>query len=292
MTIQQLLIFREVCRSGSLSRAAKKLFISQQGLSSAISRLEKEYSCRLLIRSAKGVVPTEEGRFLLSQSEVILKANDDCARYFASHRPVQQLRIASTFGALPEFAEAALNRFAVQNPGVKLEISEFPDVMCDDAVESGRADAGFSVWPVDEDKFRAVKLFSSRMCLLVNSGHCFSGRESLSVAELDRRDMVIPNNSFKPPRRFLEFCAEQGAEPNIRRRVGEIFTIHRLVLTHPGYIGLTVESVVQSDPNPNLIPLPFADFRLEWTVCLIRRKEETAPLLERLEKSLTAETLP
>ena len=86
MTIQQLVLFREACRCGSFSKAAEKLFISQQGLSAAISRLEEEFSCRLLLRSSRGVQPTEDGRFLLSQAETILKANDHtaCTRKMSS----------------------------------------------------------------------------------------------------------------------------------------------------------------------------------------------------------------
>ena len=292
MTIQQLVLFREACRCGSFSKAAEKLFISQQGLSAAISRLEEEFSCRLLLRSSRGVQPTEDGRFLLSQAETILKANDDCIRYFGARTPNRVLRIASTFGALPEFAEAALNRFTEENPDIRLEIAEFPDKMCDNAVQSGWADAGFSVWPVDPEVFDAVQLFTSRMCLLVNREHPFARKESVSVAELNGQSMVIPNSGFKPPARFLERCGEAGVEPNIRRRVGEIFTVHRLVLTHPDYIGLTVESVVRSDENPNLVQLPFADFQLDWTVCLIRRKGDTGEAAELLKNSLMAKKLP
>ena len=287
MTIQQLAFFREACRCGSFSKAAAKLFISQQGLSAAISRLEEEFSSKLLDRSSRGVQPTEEGRFLLTQAEIILKADDACKQYFNAKKPCQVLRIASTFGALPEFGEAALNRFSEENPGIRLEIAEFPDKMCDNAVQSGWADAGFSVWPVDTETFDAVRLFTSSMCLLVNRRHPFARKGSVSVTELNGQSMVIPNNSFKPPLLFLERCREVGIEPNIRRRVGEIFTVHRLVLTHPDYIGLTVESVVRSDENPNLVLVPFADFRLDWTVCLIRRKKDACEAAKRLEKSLT-----
>ena len=290
MTIQQLLYFDEACRSGSFSKAASKLFISQQGLSTAISSLEKELGCPLLLRGPKGVTPTDAGRFLLDQAHIILAANTACAEYFAARRPQQVLRLASTFGALPEFADAALNRFAEQNPGIRLEISEYTDKLCDSAVEIGSADAGLSVLPVDGQLFSSVKLFSSRMCLLVNRSHPLAEKDAIPISDLDGMKMVIPNDSFKPPSVFLEHCAAQGVRPDIRRRVGEIFTVHRLVLSHPTYVGLSVESVVRSDSNPDLVMLSFADFKLDWQICLIRRKGESNETADLLEKSLLADT--
>ena len=290
MTIQQLLYFDESCRSGSFSKAASKLFISQQGLSTAVSSLEKELGCQLLLRGPKGVTPTEAGRFLLDQARIILAANTACTEYFAARQPQQVLRLASTFGALPEFADAALNRFTERNPGIRLEITEYTDKLCDNAVESGTADAGLSVLPVDGQLFSSVKLFSSRMCLLVNRSHPLAEKDAIPISDLDGMKMVIPNDSFKPPAVFLAQCAAQGVRPDIRRRVGEIFTVHRLVLSHPNYVGLSVESVIQSDSSPDLVHLPFADFRLDWEVCFIRRKGARSTAVDLLEKSLLADT--
>ena len=291
MTIQQLMFFEEVCRSGSFSKAAGRLFISQQGLSSAIANLEKELSCPLFVRGARGVTPTEEGEYLLTKTQIILDANRDCMRYFAARRPTQVLRVASVFGALPEFAEASLSRFADENPNSRLEITEYPDKLCDNAVENGTADVGLSVLPVDPEIFSSVKLFSSKMCLLVNCSHPLAQKDAVSIDELDKTKMVIPDDSFKTPAVFLRDCRERGVAPDIRRRVGEIFTVHRLVLSHPGYVGLSVESVIQTDNNPNLVLLPFSDYSLDWVVCLIRKKGETNAAIELLEKSLMTDMM-
>ena len=290
MTIQQLMFFEEACRSGSLSRAAGKLFISQQGLSAAISSLEKELGCPLLTRTPRGVTPTEDGRFLLRQADVILEADRACTSYFAAHRPVQVLRVGCAFGALSEFADTALSRFTEQNPSIRLEITEYTDILCDDAVRSGTADVGLSILPVDTGRFSAVRLFSSKMCLLVHRTHPLAEKEAIPLAALDGVKMVIPDGSFKSPAVFLDHCAALGVQPDIRRRVGEIFTVHRLVLSHPTYVGLSVASVIQSDSNPELVLLPFSDYAQDWVVCLIRRKDETNEAAEALEKSLLADT--
>ena len=51
MNFQNMEYFLAVCESGSITRAAEKLSITQQALSNAISRLENELGCRLFDRS-------------------------------------------------------------------------------------------------------------------------------------------------------------------------------------------------------------------------------------------------
>lgn len=58
MEINQIRYYIEVCNVGSMSKAAEKLHMSQQGLSLAIRRLEAELGCDLFYRKSSGLVLT------------------------------------------------------------------------------------------------------------------------------------------------------------------------------------------------------------------------------------------
>ena len=58
MTFQQLQYLLEVSRTGSISGAAKNLFLAQSSVSASISNLEEELGFPIFIRSKKGVIPT------------------------------------------------------------------------------------------------------------------------------------------------------------------------------------------------------------------------------------------
>jgi len=61
MTLQQLNYVITISESGSINRAAEKLYVSQPSLTSAIKELEKELGIVLFNRSARGVTLTAEG---------------------------------------------------------------------------------------------------------------------------------------------------------------------------------------------------------------------------------------
>lgn len=79
MDFRQLKYFVQIVESGSLAKASRQLFIAQPALSQQIAKLEAEVGKPLLIRTAKGVTPTESGtalhhhaRFMLRQLEQAL----------------------------------------------------------------------------------------------------------------------------------------------------------------------------------------------------------------------------
>ena len=69
MDTKQLKYFIAVCQSRSITNAAESIFISQQALSASIAKLEKELQTTLFVRSAKGVEPTKDGLYLLSEAK-------------------------------------------------------------------------------------------------------------------------------------------------------------------------------------------------------------------------------
>lgn len=71
MTIQQLQYVLEVKRAGSITKAAKNLFVTQSSVSCAIAALEKELGIHIFQRSWQGVIPTDDGRRVLEHAQSI-----------------------------------------------------------------------------------------------------------------------------------------------------------------------------------------------------------------------------
>lgn len=68
MTIQQLEYILEVNRAGSMSRAAKNLFVSHSSVSNSVAALEEELGFPIFERNYQGVVPTARGHEVLEHA--------------------------------------------------------------------------------------------------------------------------------------------------------------------------------------------------------------------------------
>lgn len=76
MDLRQLKYFVQIVDSGSLAKASRQLFIAQPALSQHIAKMEAEVGRPLLIRTAKGVTPTENGAALHHHARFMLRQLD------------------------------------------------------------------------------------------------------------------------------------------------------------------------------------------------------------------------
>ena len=72
MTYKQLQYVVTVAEEGNITSAAKKLFIAQPSLTSAIRELENEYGITIFMRSNKGIKLTSEGEEFLGYARQVL----------------------------------------------------------------------------------------------------------------------------------------------------------------------------------------------------------------------------
>ena len=86
MQIDALRYFIELARVGSFYRAAKNVFISQQGLNKAISSLESELGVKLVERESRGVRLTSSGEVFLEHAKALLAEYSDTLKdLYAEH---------------------------------------------------------------------------------------------------------------------------------------------------------------------------------------------------------------
>ncbi len=96
MTLKQLRYVVTVADTGNITEAAKKLFIAQPSLTSAIHELENEYSISIFLRSNKGIEITPEGdEFLGYARQVLAQTNLIEERYTGSSVGRQRFCVSS-----------------------------------------------------------------------------------------------------------------------------------------------------------------------------------------------------
>src|ERR1700741_4274846 len=77
LNLHLLRLFTTVVRTGSFSRAAAALHISQPSISKGVRDFELQLGCRLLDRTPRGVTPTREGLALLRHADTLFAAERD-----------------------------------------------------------------------------------------------------------------------------------------------------------------------------------------------------------------------
>ena len=142
MELSELRYFLEIAASGSLTRAAARLSISQPTLSRQMNRLEAEMGTNLFYRHGRGVALTDAGQRLMDVTGPALQQLD------AVKGELQSLRLDEvgevTLGTPPSIAATVgadlTTAFAATHPMAHLRMRESFSGVLLEWIETGRLD--------------------------------------------------------------------------------------------------------------------------------------------------------
>ncbi len=96
MTLQQLKYIVKAVECGSISEAAKQLFIAQPSLSNAIKEIEAELGIEIFSRSAKGIALSVDGAEFLSYARQVVEQAELLEQRYKDKKPSRRLCSIST----------------------------------------------------------------------------------------------------------------------------------------------------------------------------------------------------
>ena len=95
MKLQQLRYIVEVASCGSVTEAARRLFVSQPSVTAAVRDLEREMGITVFDRTSKGMVTTTEGQTFLGYARQVLEQADLLEeRYKRDTEPVPRFAVS------------------------------------------------------------------------------------------------------------------------------------------------------------------------------------------------------
>ena len=96
MTLQQLKYIIKIVECGSITEAARQLYITQPSLSTAVKELEEELGIEIFYRTNKGVSLTTDGSEFLSYARQIIEQTELLEQRYMGKKPSKKLCSIST----------------------------------------------------------------------------------------------------------------------------------------------------------------------------------------------------
>lgn len=155
-------IFCEVARRGSISAAARHLYVTQPAVSVGIMQLENELGVKLFFRNSKGIRLTQEGETLygyVSTALGYLESGEDKLRDM-NNLDGGVLRIGASDMTLKFYLLDYLESFNRNYPKVRLTVSNNPTPKCIEELKNGAIDFCVVTEPITNDpeiEYRSVK---------------------------------------------------------------------------------------------------------------------------------------
>ncbi|MDP5292077.1 LysR family transcriptional regulator [Oceanimonas sp. CHS3-5] len=254
LNFHHLHYFWTVAKEGHLTRAAKKLNVSQSALSSQIRQLEEQLGQALFLRQGRTLTLTEAGHLVLEYAESIFSLGSELLSVMESgeHQRVQQLRIGAVATLSRNFQENFL-RPTFGQPDVRLVItsSNLDDLL--GQLKMHKLDLILSNRPVVSDSatpWRCKLLAQQRVCLV---GPTQAGFEQLSFPrDLEQVNVLLPGPDSDIRTQFDIYCEEHGVSISPYAEVDDMAML-RLLARDAGGIAVVPEVVVQDEIQSGML---------------------------------------
>jgi LysR family nitrogen assimilation transcriptional regulator len=288
--IRQIEYFVQVAQTGSFSRAADLLGVTQPALSRQVRALEVELRETLLLRNGRGVALTEPGRQLLARGREILQQVQDARQELGALRgePVGQIVIGLPPSLARRVTVQLIERFQAEMPRARPAVVEGFSSHIGEWLAAGRVDLGLVYNPEPNPQLEQEPVLEETLCLVGAPG-ALPGAQ-VSLAEVAGLPLVMPQwgHSF---RRLMETQAMlAGLKLRIAWEVSSVPTILDMVRRGHGYAALTGSAVAAGAAPGELGLATIVEPRISSILCMAwsaqRRRDalhlRTAAMLKEL----------
>lgn len=238
--------FVEIAHCLNFSHAARKLHISQPGLSQQMTALEKELGHPLLIRSTRHVTLTEEGEYLYRN---LLPSFENIDRTLADLReqgsvPQSIIRIAAIPSAASSIVPRLIKQLKEKQPSIEFFLKETTSGQSTELVHNSEYHLAFIRTPIDLKQslpkpLQWMEFAKEPLQIAVSSGHWAADHSEIHLSELKNETFLHYDPKSSPSLYYLleHACLNAGFMPKTIGAGPEILTRANLIASG---IGITL----------------------------------------------------
>lgn len=258
LNFRQLEAFHAVMISGSASRAAELLQVSQPAVSRALADLEHEVGFALFDRVRGRLVPTPEGQLLFADVGANFAGLDRLRSSAARIRDFGSgtIRIASLAALGSTRVPRAIRRFRDAHPGIAITLHIASSAAVRELVASGQFGIGLAADEVDLSGVDHRVFGSFRAVCVLPPGHALAKRPVVRPEDLNGIPFVALAPEDRARARMDRAFDDAGVRPDIVVETPNSATVCALALEGVG-IGLVNPVAADGFAERGLLFRPF-----------------------------------
>lgn len=190
--------FLQAVQCGSVRLAAERLHVAPSAISRQIAQLEHEIGTTLLIRTRRGVVPTEQGRLVALYGQRVGRGAERLRSALDDLGDVRRGRvsIATVEGMLDRLLPAALATFRDAHPGVTVAVQVAGTHEVAEAVLREAVEIGIALDTPRREEVRICHTWAQPLYAVVHPDHPLAKRSGVSVGEALDHPHILPDSTF------------------------------------------------------------------------------------------------
>jgi DNA-binding transcriptional LysR family regulator len=263
----QLLLYRDIVQTRSISRGAVMNGVTQSAASQALQELERQLDVRLLDRSRRPLEVLAAGRLFYDFARDVLRRQQDFTAALDEMKGSEggMVRIAAIYSVGISEMSKLEQEFYRRLPTAQLEVNYLRPEKVYQAVAEERVDIGLVSYPEPTREITALPWREEMMVVACSPTHAFAGRECMNPSELEGSDFIGFDEDLPISRDIERFLREHSVRVRISSRFDNIQSMKEALRLGSG-VSILPEPMLHSEVQ-------------EGRLCAIRLEE---PLIRPL----------
>ena len=277
ITFRQLEIFIAVAETQQVTRASKKLILTQSAVSMALGELENQLGGPLFDRHGRSLLLNDRGRYLLPLAKEILHQVANIETRLTEQQDtvagVLEIVASSTIGnyVLPYLIGA----FMQLHPEAHINMLVVNTMTAEKLVASGQADLGFVEGDINVESLVATSWFEDELGIIVNSTHKLAGRSTFRVPDdLKETSWVIREEGSGTAEIFTKKLGRYASLLKVVTKTGHTEAIKKAVESGVGAACLSMLTVCRETEEGWLKMLPIEGIDMSRQLWIIQHKDK------------------
>jgi LysR family nitrogen assimilation transcriptional regulator len=298
MDIRQLRCFLATVEEGSLSAAALRLQLAQPSLSQHVAKLEEQLGVQLLVRTSRGVTPTECGETLANHARAILEAlalaEQDVRHFAGDPRGLVTIGLPSSLSMILSVPLAETVRH--DYPKISLRLVEAMSGDIRSWVSENSIDLGF-LYDVQQMRDLASRTLFEEELFLVAAPDNWSAPADrpLSLSEVAKLPLVLPSRKHGLREMIERHARSKNVVLDVALEIDALTQIKALVARASAYTILAHAAVLDEVERGELVLVPIVDPTMIRVVSIVRNPKRVVTRasleVERIATMLIAELI-
>jgi DNA-binding transcriptional LysR family regulator len=277
ISLNSFLVFHEVAKFKSFSRAAEELFVSQPAVSKHIRQLEQKIGLGLIRRGKGGFVLTEAGEILFKHTHKIcshlLEIDNTLSNLKKDHHGV--LKIGTTESYSKCLMPKLLSGFQTSHPSIKITLDVGNSEEIERSLLDYKNDIGLIGLVKASSKFESVPFLREELVSIVSPHHPLGKRKAVSLKEIEGYPFIIRAKGSTTRSILFHAFEEFDIHPSLLIEAGSSEFIKQWVSEGKG-VSIIVKRLGEDEEKRGMIKMVPLQEKLYLEVAVLYLKEERA----------------
>ena len=285
MIDSRLLSVLTVYETGSFTRAAERLSLSQPAVSQHVRQLENELHVHIFERVRGTLRVTREGEIIVKYARRMQALTNNMQEALASERTqVANLTVGITHTAESNFIAETLARYVSLRDGMSIKMITATVSELFEALKNYELDMAIVEGSVSDTRFHSVMLDTDCLVLAVAPEHPLARRTMVTIEELKREKLILRLPDSGTRSLFISALETHNLhlnDFNVVLEIDNIATIKDLIRRGFGVSVLARSACMDELGKKKIVALPIENLTMMREINLVYSRDFDHPELVR-----------